>query len=164
MRAWGKVKFKQFKFKDAVAEKGNKARIHMGAIANEDADSVMQAFASEGLDARNYGLFCYDEWDDQYEDVQVLVTPEVVESVKVVDREARYKSVMREDGSIYEEEIEPEVSHMENKVTKEAVYRSEKQLKVPAGHKYSLRYEECLVLECAYHRWRLEQLEARLGA
>ena len=32
-----------------------------------------------------------------------------------------------------------------------------------AGDKYSVRYEEALILECAYQRWRLAQIEARLG-
>lgn len=32
-----------------------------------------------------------------------------------------------------------------------------------AGSMYSIRYEEALVLECAYLRWRLEKLEERVG-
>jgi hypothetical protein len=50
---------KAFKFNDAVEAKGDDARIHFGVYAQELAD----AFASEGLDANKYGLFCYDEWD-----------------------------------------------------------------------------------------------------
>jgi len=48
-----------FKFNDAVTKKGDKARIHFGVMAQE----VAQAFKSEGLDANNYSLFCYDEWE-----------------------------------------------------------------------------------------------------
>lgn len=59
MRAWGKVGFKVFQFKDAFEKKGDDARLHVGVIAQE----VMEAFASEGLDASRYGLFCYDAWD-----------------------------------------------------------------------------------------------------
>ena len=33
-----------------------------------------------------------------------------------------------------------------------------------AGNKYALRYDECLSLECAYQRWKLQQIEARLAA
>lgn len=51
---------KKFKFKDAVAEKGSNARIHVGVIAQE----VAAAFAAEGLDAHKYGLFCEDSWED----------------------------------------------------------------------------------------------------
>jgi hypothetical protein len=49
---------KKFKFKDSVKEKGDKARIHFGVIAQE----VQAAFAANGLDAENYGLFCLDTW------------------------------------------------------------------------------------------------------
>jgi hypothetical protein len=49
---------KAFKFNDAVAEKGDNARIHFGVIAQE----LEEAFALEGLDASGYGVFCKDEW------------------------------------------------------------------------------------------------------
>lgn len=54
---------KRFRFKDAVASKGNQARIHVGVIAQE----VKSAFESEGLVAENYGIFCHDIWDEQLE-------------------------------------------------------------------------------------------------
>lgn len=47
---------KKFRFKDAVALKGDGARIHVGAIAQE----VAAAFVSEGLDPARYGVFCSD--------------------------------------------------------------------------------------------------------
>jgi len=50
---------KKFRFKDAVIAKSEAARIHFGVIAQE----VMAAFAAEDLDAKRYGLLCYDEWD-----------------------------------------------------------------------------------------------------
>lgn len=50
---------KKFRFKDAVKEKGDNARIHVGVIAQE----VITAFESEGLDATRYGVLCYDEWE-----------------------------------------------------------------------------------------------------
>jgi hypothetical protein len=50
---------KKFRFKDAVQAKGADARIHVGVVAQEVAD----AFTAEGLDATQYGLLCYDEWD-----------------------------------------------------------------------------------------------------
>lgn len=48
---------KTFRMKDAVAKKGDEARIHTGVIAQD----LIAAFESEGLDAHRYGLFCYDE-------------------------------------------------------------------------------------------------------
>jgi hypothetical protein len=55
---------RKFRFKDAVAKKGDAARIHVGVIAQE----VKQAFEAEGLDATKYGILCCDKWeafDDQ---------------------------------------------------------------------------------------------------
>lgn len=54
-----------FKFNDAVEQKGNRARIHFGVIAQD----VKAAFEAEGLDAERYSIICYDEWDDYYEDI-----------------------------------------------------------------------------------------------
>ena len=50
---------KKFRFKDAVAQKGDNARIHVGVIAQE----VITAFESKGLDPMRYGIVCYDEWE-----------------------------------------------------------------------------------------------------
>jgi hypothetical protein len=52
-----------FKFNDAVEKKGSKARIHFGVIAQD----VKAAFESEGLVAEEYGMLCFDAWDDVYD-------------------------------------------------------------------------------------------------
>lgn len=91
MNAWGKVRYQVFKFTDAVAEKGDNARIHVGVVAQQ----VKEAFESEGLDASKYGLFCYDKWEDEYEPVEVVDQPEVLD----------------ENGEI----ITPAVTHTEQK-------------------------------------------------
>ena len=127
MRAWGKVNFKVFQFKEAIERKGENARLHVGVIAQ----SIKEAFASEGLEADRYGLFCYDEWNDEFEEHEV------------VDVEATYD----EYGNI----VTPEIKHTEKIQTQKA------------GNKFSVRYEEALALECAYQRWRLEQLEERIN-
>ena len=54
---------RKFRFKNAVAVKGDDARIHVGVIAQD----VIEAFKSEGLDPMRYGVVCYDEWDEQPE-------------------------------------------------------------------------------------------------
>lgn len=88
-RAWGRVQFRQFLFRDAVEKKGESARLHVGIIAQQ----VKDAFEIEGLDATRYGLLCYDEWSSEYE------------TVTVVDAEAIYD----EDGN----ELTPGRSHEE---------------------------------------------------
>lgn len=111
MRAWGKVKYRLFRFKDAVAKKGEAARIHAGLIAQQ----VIEAFASEGLDALRYGVVCYDKWGDEYEDVEVVDKPEVldekgnvispavthIERRKVIDAGDRY-SIRYDEADVLE--------------------------------------------------------------
>jgi hypothetical protein len=50
--------FKTFKYNDAVAKKGDDARIHIGVIAQD----VERAFIDNGLDPARYALFCRDIW------------------------------------------------------------------------------------------------------
>ena len=59
LRAVRRIPFKQFKFNDAVALKGDGARWHFGVLAQD----VKAAFEAEGLDPFAYGVLCYDEWD-----------------------------------------------------------------------------------------------------
>lgn len=49
---------RKYKMLEAVANKGDSARWHIGVIAQE----VIKAFESEGLDSLDYGVVCYDEW------------------------------------------------------------------------------------------------------
>jgi hypothetical protein len=49
---------RKFKFNDAVAVKGDAARIHVGVISQD----VEQAFLNAKLDPTNYGIFCRDAW------------------------------------------------------------------------------------------------------
>ena len=60
--AWDDVNWGQFKFLDAVSEKGDSARNHLGLISQQ----VQSAFSKHGLDACDYGFICHDEWEDEY--------------------------------------------------------------------------------------------------
>lgn len=63
--AWEDVSFVQFQMLDAVAKKGaDQARLHTGLIAQQ----IDEAFKAHGLDARRYGLFCWDAWESQPEE------------------------------------------------------------------------------------------------
>ena len=96
LRAWGNVGFKVFQFKDSIEKKGSNARIHVGVVAQE----VSKAFSAEGIDASRYGLFCYDEWDEKWEEDTV------------VDEEA----VLDENGEV----VVPEKTHVARKKIRDA--------------------------------------------
>ncbi len=53
-----KALIKKYRFKRAVAKKGDEARIHVGIIAQE----LQSAFESEGLDAFRYSMIGKDTW------------------------------------------------------------------------------------------------------
>jgi len=95
--AWAEVDYTRFKMIGAIQKKGlGNARWHIGLIAQR----VKEVFEAHGLDAMQIGLLCYDEWDDIYEDV------EVIDSKAVVD----------EEGNI----ITPEVKHTETQHSQKA--------------------------------------------
>jgi hypothetical protein len=49
-----------FKFTDAISEKGDQARVHIGLTVQK----AMQVMASHGLDPMSYGFICYDKWGE----------------------------------------------------------------------------------------------------
>ncbi|RKN86375.1 tail fiber domain-containing protein [Paenibacillus ginsengarvi] len=59
--AWASVQYRMFRFKDAVAKKGDGARLHIGLVAQD----IEEAFRRRGLDAFAYGLLCRDEVNDE---------------------------------------------------------------------------------------------------
>lgn len=62
--AWASVDFVRYRWKSAVAAKGEDARWHVGLVAQH----VRDAFAAYGLDATEIGLLCYDQWPEQRDD------------------------------------------------------------------------------------------------
>jgi hypothetical protein len=69
---------RKFRWKDAVAEKGDDARIHFGIIAQD----LQDAFAAEGLDAGRYAMFISSTWWETQTDV-----PAVEAVAEVLDEE-----------------------------------------------------------------------------
>lgn len=110
----------RYKFIDAVEEKGREARWHFGVIAQE----VEKAFAEEGLNASDYGLFCYNEWEDQYQTIpaEMVYHPAVLSSLVSPDGEQL----------IIEEERWEVIKPAEQVLVKEA------------GGRYGIRYEELM--------------------
>jgi parallel beta-helix repeat protein len=107
LRAWARVEYVQYKFNDAVEQKGDGARWHFGLIAQR----VKEAFEAEGLDAFDYGLLCYDEWDE---------TPAVEEQRddegNVVVEAEPYRPAGNRYGIRYEEAIALECAYLRSKI------------------------------------------------
>jgi len=84
---------KKYRFKDAVAQKGDAARIHIGAVAQE----VQAAFVAEGLDPARYALFCSDTWyevDGKAGEPANPYTADTPNAVKITQLGLRYEELL----------------------------------------------------------------------
>lgn len=70
-----KQSIKRYQFTDSVDAKGDKARYHWGV----GAQTVASIMSKHGLDASDYGFFCYDEWgaDEVLDDEGNIITQKV---------------------------------------------------------------------------------------
>lgn len=123
-----------YRWKEAIAEKGDKARHHAGVIVQD----VMAIFEAEGLDPFAYGMVCYDEWDDYTEPVT----------------EAREVVILDAEGNprIDESTGQPITETQE-------VETGETRIIKAAGHLYGLRYDELWAFVAAGFEARLTTLE-----
>jgi hypothetical protein len=119
---------RKFRWKDAVAEKGDDARIHFGIIAQD----LQDAFTAEGLDAGRYAMFISSTWWETQTEVSAV---EAVEAV-----EATYD----EDGN----ELTPAVEAVEAKEAYTRTDTYETQEEAPEGAtertRLGVRYPELL--------------------
>ena len=65
--AWEDVDLVQFKYNDAVDQKGDKARLHTGYVVQQ----IDNACKSHGVDVSAYGLYCHEEYPEETEEVEV---------------------------------------------------------------------------------------------
>ena len=91
--AWGNIEPKQYKFNDATEKKGEKARFHTGYLAQD----IQAECEKQGVNASDYGLFCYDEWGEQEEESEEIETEKDGKKVK----EKRVIQPKREKGNSY---------------------------------------------------------------
>jgi hypothetical protein len=135
--------FKNFKWKDAVAEKGlDAARMHSGIIAQD----VQDAFAAEGLDAGDYAMFISSTWWE---------TQTTVPAVEAVDE------VVDEEGNVVTEAVEAVAAY-----TRTDTYHTLEEAQEGATERTRLgvRYPELLAFVAAYNDQRFLSLEAQNAA
>jgi len=152
---------RKWRWKSAVEEKGDDARIHFGIIAQD----LQAAFEAEELDAGRYGMFMYNEWWETYTDVpaveaqdavyETVVIPAVTEerlvSEAVLDEEgneieaAVYETVVVEEETT-EERLVSEAVEAKEAYTRTDTYSTEEE--APEGaikkDRMGVRYSELL--------------------
>lgn len=178
LAAWAEIRWLIFRWNESIATKGDAARLHAGTLAQE----VEAAFAAQGLDASHYGLWCADP-------VMQRVPRRVTVQQKRLTTETRYVSrVVIEDGRavrrqvpedvqvpvverlrIYDEAgalaVDEDGQPLWHEVPVMDTVEREVFDEVPTGDvTYSLRYEQCLVMEAAYLRAELAALRDRVTA
>ena len=83
--AWQDVEPSQFKYNDAVDQKGkDKARLHTGYVVQQ----IDSACKSHGVDVSQYGLYCHEEYPQETEEVEVEQADGTKTKEKKVIREA----------------------------------------------------------------------------
>ena len=65
--AWEDVNLVQFKYNDAVNQKGNQARLHTGYVVQQ----INEACQKHDVDISEYGLYCHEEYPERTEEVEV---------------------------------------------------------------------------------------------
>lgn len=140
LRAWAKVDYVQYKFEDAVERKGDGARWHFGLVAQR----VKAAFESEGLDAFEYGLLCYDEWEAVDETTSTRKLGTLYDPIHGNREGVEEPSEGSSARWVF--------THEEVTVVSPAI---------TAGQRYGIRYEEALVLEAALARHQREVESAK---
>ena len=65
--AWQDVSLVQFKYNDAVDQKGDNARLHTGYVVQQ----IDKACKSHNVDISQYGLYCHEEYPQETEEVEV---------------------------------------------------------------------------------------------
>lgn len=66
--AWEDVELSQFKYNDAVDQKGkDKARLHTGYVVQQ----IDKACKEHDVDISNYGLYCHEEYPQEVEEVEI---------------------------------------------------------------------------------------------
>ena len=121
--AWEDVTLCQFKYNDAVDEKGNAARLHTGYVVQQ----IDEACKSHNLDISEYGLYCHEEYPQETEEVEVKQDDGTKTKEKKVIREASEHYSLR-----YTEALVVECAYLrrENNRLKERLSKIEKLLNI----------------------------------
>lgn len=174
--AFGAVRAGIFQMRDAIAEKGDDARWHVGWIAQEVAD----AYTALGLDPFRYAPICKDAVTKRV----VTMVPSRVPVFDMVERRALVvevdaEGIPRQVETSTEDRVPRTVSTPVLGLDGEPLMRAgvlvmhpvpvtedgevEHVEEIPDGERWGLRYDQCLVLETAWLRRELSRQAARLA-
>ncbi len=88
--AWQDVEPVQFKYNDAVEEKGDNARLHTGYVVQQ----IDDACKKHNIDISEYGLYCHEEYPERTEEVEVTQADgTTTKETKVIEKASEHYSL-----------------------------------------------------------------------
>ena len=107
--AWQDVDLVQFKYNDAVEEKGDNARLHTGYVVQQ----IDDACKSHNVDISDYGLYCHEDYPEETEEVEIEQDDGTIKKETKVIREASEHYSLR-----YTETLVVECAYLRREVSK----------------------------------------------
>ena len=108
--AWEDVTLCQFKYNDAVEQKGNdNARLHTGYVVQQ----INDACKSHNIDISNYGLYCHEEYPEETEEVEIKQDDGSIKKETKIIREASEHYSLR-----YTEALIVECAYLRREINK----------------------------------------------
>ena len=121
--AWQDVNLVQFKYNDAVEEKGDNARLHTGYVVQQ----IDEACKSHNIDISEYGLYCHEEYPERTEEVEVTQEDgTTTKETKVIEEASEHYSLRYTEALI----VECAYLRRENSRLKERLSKIEKLLNI----------------------------------
>ena len=121
--AWEDVLPRQFKYNDAVNEKGDNARLHTGYVVQQ----INEACQKHDVDISEYGLYCHEEYPERTEKVTIENEDgTTTKETKVIEEASEHYSLR------YTETLVVECAYLrrENNRLKERLSKIEKLLNI----------------------------------
>ena len=114
--AWKDVAPVQFKYNDAVDEKGDKARLHTGYVVQQ----IAEACQNHDVDIDNYGLYCHEVYPERTEEVTITNEDGTTsKETKVIEEASEHYSLRYTEALIVEcAFLRREVERLTERVTK----------------------------------------------
>lgn len=114
--AWKDVAPVQFKYNDAVEEKGDNARLHTGYVVQQ----IAEACQNNDVDIDNYGLYCHEVYPERTEEVTITNEDGTTKKeTKVIEEASEHYSLRYTEALIVEcAFLRREVERLTERVTK----------------------------------------------
>jgi hypothetical protein len=123
------------------------------------AQDILNEFSDKGLDATEWGVLCFDKWDDQ-----IIHMPAIIKNKEDDKGNLILETELDENGDPILEPYDngEEVIMVEKKKIVTYVQCEAHDDIIPAGERYGVRYSQVAQLDVALERRERAKLEAKI--